>query len=214
MELQKVTIVTRTANRPKGFKKLRESIEAQTYSNIHHIVIIDDINTLDYLDQYRDKIDLLIVDKEEILSEPRGINPNTGPYFPYNLYINKAYPHIKEGFFYGIDDDDYLLDDNVISDLVEAGGEDILVLGRFQLNNGTIIPLDKHFGKKPQICRIGGSCMFFHSKWLHFAKFDCYKCSDFRVINRLFHQVPEVKYLDRVLMRCGNNGGLGKKKDI
>jgi len=212
--MDKVTIVTRTANRPKGFKKLRDSIESQTYPNIHHIVIIDDVATFDYLAPYQYDIDVLFVDKDEILTKPRGINPNTGPYFPYNLYINEAYPHIGEGFFYGIDDDDYLIDKDVIKDLVEACDEDTLVLGRFQLANETIIPLDKHFGKKPEICRIGGSCMFFHSKWLHFAKFDCWKCSDFRVINRLYHQIPKINYLDRVLMRCGNNGGLGKKRDI
>ena len=208
-----VNIVTRTANRPKGFARLRASIEAQDYKNIRHIVIYDHNSALEYL-QEDAGYEIRKVDKDSVLKRDRGVNPNTGDYFPYNLYINDAYELIHEGYFYGIDDDDELLDESVISDLVKVADEDKLILGRFKLDNGLVIPNDSDFGKAPKICRIGGSCMFFHIKYKDFAQFDCYKCSDFRVINRLYYSVPETVFLDRVLMKCNNNGGRGKKEDI
>jgi glycosyltransferase involved in cell wall biosynthesis len=208
-----INIVTRTANRPKGFARLRKSIEAQTYNNIRHIVVYDDDSALEYL-QEGQGYELHKIDKEEVLARDRGVNPNTGGYFPYNYYINDAYKLIKEGYFYGIDDDDELLDANVIEDLADVAEEDRLVLAKFQFDNGMVIPLDGDFGKAPKICRIGGSCMFFHIKWVDFAQFDCWKCSDFRVINRLYHSVPKTLFMDRVLMKCNNNGGKGEKIDI
>ena len=212
-----VTIVTRTNNRPNGFKRLVNSIKKQSYPNIRHFVILDDNDSIDYVMPWRldgDDVELYLLDKDEILSRDFGPNPNTGPKFPYNLVINEVYPDITEGYFYGIDDDDYLLSDTIIEEMVEAADEDTLLLGRFQLANGKVIPAQKDFGKQPKIGCIGGSCMFFHSKWLDYAKFDGWKCSDFRVIDRLYKTVPKTVFFDKVIMKCGNNGGQGKRSDV
>lgn len=215
-----VNIFTRTSGRPNGFRKCYESVKAQDYPNIRHIVSYDDEETLEYLKEY-DDIVLLPIDKVEMALRDLDPDPMTGDFFVYNWYINEAYKLMDEGYFFGVDDDDMMASDDVISSLVAKADsdlvvqpEDVLVLGRFELENGMVIPNDKMYGKPPKICNIGGSCMFFHVKWFKYAQWDCWKCSDFRVINRLYQNVIETKFIDKVLVRCGNNGGLGKKKDV
>lgn len=215
-----VNIFTRTSGRPNGFRKCYESVKAQDYPNIRHIVSYDDEETLEYLKEYDDLV-LLPIDKIEMALRDLDPDPMTGDFFPYNWYINESYAEMTEGYFYGIDDDDTMASNDVISKLVEAADsdpnvkpEDVLVLGRFALSSGQVIPSDKMYGKPPTICNIGGSCMFFHVKWFKYAQWDCWKCSDFRVIQRLYNNVPKVKYLDKILIRCGNRGGLGKKQDV
>ena len=64
-----VTIVTRTNNRPNGFKRLVNSIKKQSYPNIRHFVILDDNDSIDYVMPWRldgDDVELYLLDKDEI----------------------------------------------------------------------------------------------------------------------------------------------------
>ena len=51
-----INILTRTSNRPIGFKNCELSIKNQTYKNIKHIVSYDNDNDLTYLKETENKI--------------------------------------------------------------------------------------------------------------------------------------------------------------
>jgi hypothetical protein len=78
-----INILTRTSNRPNGFKRCRESIENQTYKNIRHIVSIDNLNDEEYVKSHN--VDYFFMDKEAISKENDIPDPKTGTRFIYNL---------------------------------------------------------------------------------------------------------------------------------
>ena len=88
-----VNILTRTSGRPKYFKRCIESIKNQTYSNINHIVSVDDDKTEEYVKN---------LTKNYIrVSKYDGNIPFVDPVTkirraaPYNLYLNNFQIVIK-----------------------------------------------------------------------------------------------------------------------
>ena len=52
--METLNILTRTSNRPNGFKRCYNSIKNQTYKKINHIVSCDNEKDLNYLNNYDD----------------------------------------------------------------------------------------------------------------------------------------------------------------
>jgi glycosyltransferase involved in cell wall biosynthesis len=209
-----VTIITRTNNRPKGFKRVRESIKGQTYPNIKHLVIYDDKRSFKYLKKHRgEDCQTVYIDPERALNEPITDNPNTGKYFPYNLYFNYAHELIEGGFIYYLDDDDELAAPDTIEQLVRVSTNKNVTIGRMDFG-GRLVPNDYNFGNDVRLFDIGGSCIFFHSDLIEFATWDCWKCSDFRVSERLANESGGVIWYDHTIMKCNIVGGNGNKNDI
>jgi hypothetical protein len=214
MQKPLINILTRTSNRPKGFKINAESVKNQTYDNINHIVCTDDKESIPYIKECG--VDTFIfVDREKLIKEDKNPNPNTGPYSPHNLYLNEMIKTIESGWIMYVDDDDRLVNNTIIDNIVKnIEDEDTIMYWKMRYLNKNVLPDSHTFNTRPILGRIGGCCHAVHSKWKDEFKWDSWKCSDFRVMDKLHKTVPKSKWLDMIVVDKGNNGGLGRKIDI
>jgi hypothetical protein len=207
-----INILTRTSNRPNGFKRCRESIENQTYKNIRHIVSIDNLNDEEYVKSHN--VDYFFMDKEAISKENDIPDPKTGTRFIYNLYLNHLINEVKEGWILFLDDDDYLADNNTVQKMVNAVKNPTdLVLWQMKYPNGQVLPSIQELGTPPRLARIGAPCFMLHSGIAKTIRWDGWKCGDFRFIQKAYAKTGEKRVIREVLISLGG-AGLGMKKDI
>jgi glycosyltransferase involved in cell wall biosynthesis len=210
-----INIITRTSNRPKGFKINVDNIRNQTYKNINHIIITDDVNSEKYIretgfDNY------IKVDREKIIKNDKSVNPNTGRYSPHNLYFNEVLGYLEDGWVIYLDDDDRFTSKDVVENIVNEINkvdEDTLIYWRMVYSNGRHLPLDMSKNKKPILGGIGGSCFTFNVKYKHLALWDGWKCSDYRVINKLHNNIPKKHWVPKNFIFVPS-AGLGNRKDL
>jgi hypothetical protein len=210
-----INILTRTSNRPNGFSVTHQSIKNQTYKNIKHIVSYDNDNDLSYLNEYSD-IELVKINKLELINKDNSISPNTGKYSPHNLYFNEMIKYVNDGWVIYLDDDDKFTDDTVIDKIVNAindSDDDTLIVWQFKLGNNLILPKEISKDIPPVIAGIGGGAIAFNCKYNNDAIWDSWKCSDFRVIDKLFHKIPNIKFIKEVLVLAPIPGS-GDRIDI
>jgi hypothetical protein len=210
-----INILTRTSNRPNGFSVTYDSIHNQTYKNIKHIVSYDNDTDLQYLANYND-IKLVKIDKFGLINSDNSPNPNTGKYSPHNLYFNEMVKYVDNGWVIYLDDDDKFTDDTVIekiADLINSNDDDTLIVWQFKLGDNWVLPNDISKEIPPVIGGIGGSTIAFNIKYSNDAIWDSWKCSDFRVINSLYHKIPKIKFIKEVLVLAPIPGS-GNRIDI
>ena len=215
MEQPLINILTRTSNRPKGFRKNRESILTQTYKNINHIVCTDDENSIRYIKE-NGVNDFLLVDREDLIKNDKSVNPNTGRYSPHNLYFNEMIKLVNDGWVIYLDDDDRFVDNTCVQQIVDQinkSDEDTLIYWRMVYSNGRFLTLDMSKGKNPILGGIGGSCFTFNVKYKHLALWDGWKCSDYRVINKLHNIIPKKVWYPKNLVFIPSSG-MGNRKDL
>lgn len=207
-----INILTRTSNRPNGFKRCRESIENQTYKNIRHLVSIDNMNDEEYVKGYN--VEYFFMDKEAISKEPDIADPQTGNRFIYNLYLNHLINEVKEGWVFILDDDDYFADQNCVQKMVNAvkNGTD-LILWQMKYPNGHVLPSLQELGKPPRLARISSQCFMLHSAIAKKIRWDGWKCGDFRFVQKAYAKTGEKRVIREVLVNLGG-AGLGMKRDI
>ena len=80
-------------------------------------------------------------------------------------------------------------------------------------SGGKVLPLDMSKNKKPILGGIGGSCFTFNVKYKPYAIWDGWKCSDFRVINKLHNIIPKKVWIPKNFIYVPS-AGLGNRKDI
>lgn len=211
--MTKLNILTRTSNRPKAFKRNADSIKKQTYSNINHIVGTDDVDSFDYISAEGFE-NIVYFDRENLIKQDKSINPNTGPFSPHNLYMNELHKSIKDGWVMYLDDDDYIIDEGGIQeimDVINSHDEDTIVYWRMVYSNGKHLPINME-NQPPRIGGIGSPCFAFHSKYLEYATWDSWKCSDFRVVFRLSQHIPKHVWLPHNYVMIPSVG-FGNRKD-
>jgi glycosyltransferase involved in cell wall biosynthesis len=196
-----INILTRTANRPKEFKKCIASIKAQTYKDIRLIIATDspDTSTGYILEGVKDvkHYKLLHVHK-------------TGTPFNWNLYCNELKSLVEDGWFFYLDDDDFLVNKRCLA-LIET-----------YLTNperGVICQFMRAKRAKPSLMsiknkeiiqgKIGGSCLFLHHSQKDIAHWDGNKAADFRWIKAVSEKIP-LKFVPIVVVKAGNNGRHGQ----
>lgn len=215
MDKPLINILTRTSNRPVGFSINYESISTQTYDNINHIVGYDNDSDLEYLNGY-DNILKVKIDRDELIKNDTSVNPNTGKYSPHNLYLNELIKHVESGWIIYLDDDDRFMHNRVIEQIVKEINkvdDDTLLVWRFKLGDRLILPIEFGPDNPPTIGRIGGSCMTFHSKYSNTVKWDSWKCSDYRVIEKLYQNIPNHIFIKKTYVYAPVPGS-GNKKDL
>lgn len=211
-----INILTRTSNRPKGFLKCRESIVNQTYKNINHIVVTDDIKSIDYIESSGVQ-EYTLIDKEDLIKKDNTINnnPQTGRLSVHNLYCNVLNSMVKDGYIMYLDDDDMLLNntsiENIVNNIVDS---DTILFWQMRYPTGRVLPVRGFHIKKPIIGDIGSPCFLFHHKWVEYAVWDTWKCSDFRVVSNLDKHIPNKKWISHPFIQLNNNGDLGRRNDI
>jgi glycosyltransferase involved in cell wall biosynthesis len=208
-----INILIRTSNRPLFFNQCIQSIKNQTYGKINYLISVDNWADEKYVKpekyHYMEKLP-----KEEKWSIFDGIKVG---HAPYNLYLNKLMSHVSEGWIMYLDDDDMLSDPNSISQIVKhIRTEDDLILWRVGFPKGAVVPNHQNFGHVPKCFNISTIGFLFHLKYVPFAKWDEYGCSDYRVAARLYKVIPNKVWINKVftkLQREDNWGGRGDQLD-
>jgi|LauGreDrversion4_2_1035121.scaffolds.fasta_scaffold230868_2 hypothetical protein len=205
-----LNILVRTSKRPKSFLKLMESLKSQTFQNYKLIVGTDDRESLNYIKNF-DIQDIFFIDKEKILEDNPNPFPKKPTTAPYNLYMNFLQDKVLEGWIMYIDDDDYFIDENsllTIFNEIQKSDKDTLIIWSMKFSNGFIVPKKNDLKRGPIQNFIGSPCFTFHVKYKQYAKWDQWRCSDFRVVNKLWEVIPKKNFMNKILVYVPNaNGG-------
>lgn len=195
-----INILIRTSNRPKEFARCIQSIRTQVYKDVQLIICTDSLLSLDYINENIGGFYSDVFTVESI-----GI-----PY-TWNLYCNELKERVTDGWFFYLDDDDYLLNKFALSQIASHLRED----------HGTICQFNRGRRSKPRLKvgdikpeeiiqgRIGGSCIFLHHTHKDLANWDDQKAADYRFIRDVAQKLP-LKFIDIVVVQAGNNGLHGR----
>jgi len=158
--MTQVTALIRTHNRPEYFKRCMESvlnqIHPRTTPPILHLfkvlVSVDDPN-----DGYVNEYDAYPI------SFVRVRHDATNPFF-YNLYCNDLKSRITNGWFFFLDDDDFLVDNTAIERIIPYLTDPTKVVICQMLRGQYAKPEDRYMDRQ-RITRghIGMPCIFVHS---------------------------------------------------
>lgn len=195
-----INILIRTSNRPKEFKKCINSIKAQTYKDVRAVVCTDDNKSLLYIDEY----------KHDFIHNVFTLT-STGIPYNWNLYCNDLKERVTEGWFFYLDDDDYIINKFALSQIAPHLSEEYGTICQFNrgrrakpiLKPGNVNPSEIIKG------RIGGSCIFLHHTHKNVADWDGDKAADYRFIRDVAQKLP-LKFINIVVVQAGNNGLHGK----
>lgn len=175
---KKVTILIRTSNRPILFNRALASVYSQTYKNIDVIVSYDTENRPDYIPE---DIKTIKVTKQE------------GEAF-YNLYLNDLKEQVNDGWFFFLDDDDYLQRINSLEFLVP----------HLTPITATMCQFIRKERRKPltniiESGKVGLPNIILHHSQKNLAKFDSAMNADYKFIKSISEQIP-VKFVPLVLV--------------
>ena len=139
-----ITILIRhTEKRAKLLQRCIESIKSQTYKNIDLFISVDfDCATIPFFTMQVDK------------------NTKMGPYY-YNDYCNRLKNEVYEGYFFFLDDDDYLANPKVLEQLVQHLQDDPDgIVCQMKRDSGKIKPSDELIATKSILSgKIGLPCL-------------------------------------------------------
>lgn len=202
-----INILIRTANRPDEFRKCVSSIAAQTYKDLNLIICTDHVNSIGYI-----KLTLLHF---EIKRYELFTVEATGVPYHWNFYCNNLKERVKDGWFFYLDDDDWLIDKSCLERMsAHLNGP----------GNGIICQYNR--GKKPKpvnlkftngvvntesiiLGKIGGSAIFLHHTHKNLADWDGKRAADYRFIKAIAEKLP-LKFVKVVVVQTGNSGRHGK----
>ncbi|MBT4111497.1 hypothetical protein HOE37_06580 [Candidatus Woesearchaeota archaeon] len=204
---QKINILTRTAERPHYFKRVRDSLRSQTYTNIRHIVATDNYLSQRYVQD--DTINFRGIPDTEIIKVNREPRKNF-EHFPYNLYCNDLKAKVEEGWIFYLDDDNVFIKDNALELMLDyvSSEDDLLVFKVDWLKKA--IP-SHSFGKEITFCDCDTACFLFHSKHKDLVDWEGVKGGDFKFFKELSTHL-DVVWLNQTLLNI--NVGSGNREDI
>ncbi|WP_348799476.1 glycosyltransferase family A protein [Flavobacterium adhaerens] len=206
-------ILTRTSNRPNGFKRCYDSIVNQTYKNIRHIVSFDSFDDLNYLSTYSGIETLAVRKNENVIENIDGLQ-----FAPYNLYCNVLLDAVQEGWIIFLDDDINFLHDKVLEGLYNEilnANEDTMFVFQLRYPNGKLLPSNEIIKQKViRMQNIDTSCYLFHSKYKDVARWDEWKAADYRFVKQLETTIPQIKWIHSVYIQNNNFEDLGRRNDL
>lgn len=211
-----INILTRTSNRPKGFKKCHTSITSQTFKNFRHIVSFDNEEDLNYLKDYN--IDFVNINRKKLIEKDKSFYSKRKYYSPHNLYCNYLLDEVEKGWVMFLDDDDMLANNYVLEKLkniIENVSEKTLIIWQMEYPDGKVLPGKNLMDNKIlKMYNIGSPCFLFHSRYAKKFKWDSGKCADFRFLQKLYRRIPNNVWIEEPLIKLNNFGDLGNQNDI
>lgn len=171
----KINILIRTSFRPELFKRCIESVRRQTYQNIRVIVGYDRPEAKGYLPQDLEAVEM---------------KPESGKYF-YNKYCNQLKELVTDGWFFFLDDDDYLLNPKVLQRISQYLFDGCLIV-QFIRANGRPKPKSVLMdAKKIEVGHIGLPCIILHHKFKNVSDLDGDdEFGDYTFIKKVSERVP------------------------
>jgi len=134
---------------------------------------------------------------------------STGVPYHWNFYCNNLKDHVTDGWFFYLDDDDYLKDNTALQRISEQLTDPReAVICQFMRGNK----------RKPEVFtgpediirgKIGGGCIFLHTTQKNIAYWDGKRAADYRFIKAVSEKIP-LKFVPTVVTQAGNNGRHGK----
>ena len=123
-----------------------------------------------------------------------------GPYF-YNDYCNTLKKHVNEGWFFFLDDDDYLADDTVLEALSKHFDEDYhAIVCQMSRDNGKVKPSDDLIKSgKIESGRIGLPCLVLRSSMRGWGDIEPVENGDFLWIKHITDIIP-TKFINQVVV--------------
>jgi len=199
-----LNILIRTSNRPDYFRRLLNTIEAQTNKNYRLIISADTPETENYVKAAG--YNPIVV--KRLFSSDRQT-------FPWNLYLNSLMKEVTGGWILFIDDDDMFAHQMVFKIIADClPFEDRMLVWRMRFPDGRLVPGDNYWEKLPFVRKqISMPCFAFHSKWKDNVLFDAHRAGDFRFVNQLIKYV-KTEWLDIPLVQLSNYGNVGKSVDL
>lgn len=203
-----INILVRTSSRPNYFRNCINSIQKQSYNNVNIFCSTDDADG--YIVKY--PVYPIEVTKVKRINN-REKSEEYGIKFPSNLYLNELQKKVKSGIIMYLDDDDILCDNALVNIADEYKKGNDLIFWRVE-NKGRIIPSDKNWGKHPIVCDISGIGFAFNKKYKNKAIWQPYKRGDFRVAKKLYNEIKNRAYINKVLTCTQNGQNSGNKQDL
>ncbi len=197
-------LIRHKEGREKEFERCMQSIYSQTYQNYLAIVHAD------CYEAYEDGIKQNLrknEDKTEYISKSFTIK--SGAKAHYNLYCNYLKESVTDGWFFYMDDDDYLASPTVLEELSHHLFDGALIV-QFLRNKKIKKPTDKMIANKIiKRGMIGGGCLVLHHSFAGVADWKAKPAADYDWIKEVTDKVP-TRFVPLVLQVTDNNGRHGK----
>lgn len=208
-----LTIITRTSFRPIEFRKATNSILNQTYTNIHHLVLCDNDQAVQYVEEYYKR------KKNKSYSIHRVQKQNNEEGF-YNLYLNEGIKLTnQDSYILILDDDNYLINKNCITQFFEKTNPfHGFYITQFRRKTNNIKPNPELFKEinynkgntKPIIKgKIDSSCAIFKKHHAINAKWDDKLAADYRFIKQLATD-NDYTFIPHIIVQSTPTGNKGK----
>lgn len=193
--MAKINILIRTGHRPELFKRALDSILSQSYKNYNIIVACDSETAWDYVPNWCQKI---------------RVFKNTGYTHYWNFYCNELKEEVKDGWFFYLDDDDFLNDSKALERIVpHLTNPNEGIICQF-IRNGKPKPSNQAIRHGNIVKgRIGSPSIILHASQKHLADWDGWKAADFRFIEKVASLIP-MKFVQVVVVATDNNGLHGR----
>lgn len=188
-------LIRHKEGREVSYYKALQSIFAQTYLNYRIIVGYDFASS--HFSIPGNVFDVFL-----------KADKSLGSFF-YNDYCNKLKSHVTEGWFFFLDDDDFLATNTVLEELSKHLDDSCeAVICQMRRDNGRVKPSDQHIACSMVISgKIGMPCLVLHSNHKHFADIKAVENGDFLWIKEVTDKVP-TKFINQVVVHspCRNFG--------
>jgi hypothetical protein len=187
-----IYVLTRTSNRPCLFKKCAESVKR--INKCRHIVSCDNFDDLEYIRKYIPDEDIVIVYKEERLSQKDR---------PENLYFNEMYERVPDyAYIVHLDDDAEFVD--YIPPL-----ESNLIIWKAKVN-GKKMPKDK----KIVLGNIDSACFAVKAKLAKKVGWRRQRGGDYDFLSRYIEKyAPKITWSGKTVVKTNEIVGGGNRVD-
>lgn len=201
-----INILVRSHNRPEEFKKCIESIRVQLFKKIHVIAAVDNQATHEYAFQ--------TLTKSGLSFEIARVESNGALPYSWNLYCNTLKDRVTWGWFFYLDDDDWLISRQCLQSIAgylnDPSHGVICQFRRGKRPKPQNLIVEKGFVKPDSIIKgkIGGSAIILHHTHKNLADWDGNRAADYRFIKAVSEKLP-LKFYPIVLVQTGNSGRHG-----
>lgn len=200
-------------SRPRLFERCLSSVLSQTYTNIRCVFHTD--NPMSYTAVLNAKAtaeNLIVWDNINRYKVIKFHSHIPLIKYQWNLYVNTLKKEVEDGYWFIMDDDDYLSDKDILTKLVRHLQDEPDGLVVQFLRNGKPKPNNHLIATKSiRLGLIGGGCLVLHSKHKDVADWDGERAADYRWIKSVSEKV-KLKFIPLVLQVAGNNGLHGRNE--
>lgn len=198
----KLTVVIRTHDRPRAFKRCLESVRRQTHKNIDIVVGVDTPGSLEYVQPYNPTRIVKLQNRERKSHDD----------FPANAYISTLIEDITDGYILVLDDDNYMADEKGVEKLfARITKEYCIYIIRYRYPDGRLFPNERQFQGK--LIENGGvdwaSCVF-HARFKNVSQSKPLYNGDYHFIKALVDKIKFTEFINLALVHTDTPGNDGK----